>query len=484
MSKLKIIGIVVLCIIAALLLIFSNNVQVKAVDESYERQSLGLLKDLEAGNYDKLENFFHKAHVEHQKFQQGRNVAYSVFSSWYTSNYHVNPQMLEHINGWIAKYPDSPFAYLARAEFYYRQGWKSRGEKWASLTTNDQWQGYYKGLGMAHADLTKQVLPRDSKIAYAYELLIAIMGQTNGYFDDESKNMESEQFLKAIMDTVSQGYVAKQKELQLVDMAKSQKMDDMFGVHYAYMIFALSPRWGGSNDQMLAYAREVSKDVPEDSTLPMLVVLAHKEVARALSAKDRKAYYERSGVWDEIESAFNRVNAAYPQGAQWMVRYAEVANDAGKYDVAGAYINRAYYTDPNYTPTYLKIGEMYMQDSSHYKDAEKTYKEFLAIRHDDPEPYRQLAYMRIKQKEYDEAIAYADQGIALDPNVCILWAHRCLANYEKGDYQQGLKDCTHIIDVDPYCALAYKHRAKINTALGQKDAADIDQRIYEQIDGK
>ena len=320
---------------------------------SYETESMQVLYDLQKGHYDKVESFFQKAHADKRLYEHGREVMGSTFSCWYLNDYYLKPGLLEHINAWIIKYPNSVFPYVARAEFYYKDGWRQRGGYWAQLTADDQVKAFHNALEKASTDLEK-VLAQDPTIPFVYERLIAIAGQM--------------------------GKFARVQPLQLIEDAKKNQVYDMYGLHSAYMRFSLVPKWGGSAEQLLAYARDASKDVPADSTFPMLLFSAHVELTHRQSHAEKKAYYASAGIWDEIEWAFKRVHAAYPKGVAWMVRYADVAYDAGKYDLAGEYLNRAYTIDPGYSDTYLKIGSMYMQNSSQYALAEQAYQDYLKLR--------------------------------------------------------------------------------------------------------
>ncbi|MGE3714209.1 MAG: DUF4034 domain-containing protein [Alphaproteobacteria bacterium] len=484
MHPIKIFGII--AIIAAASAIYfktsSERPQVVALAGSYEKQARDLRASLLAGDYSTVEKYFQQAHSAGPLKEHGRNATYSILSTWFDSEYYLTNGTLQHINNWINAFPDSAFAYMARAEFHYRRAWVSRTERYAALIPESRLQGYYDGLALAHEDITKNVLPRNPSIAYAYERLIAIAAQTNGYFDTGEEIPQGAAFFQAVMAAVSGKPVMYAQQQKLLETAKANNIRDMFGIHNSYMFFSLAPQWGGSDESMLAYARAVSKDAPADSTLPMLRVFAHETIARGLSFDQKKAYYAQPGVWEELKWAYDRVKTAYPQGAQWMVVFAKTAYDAGKYHLSAELMNTAYYTDPQYTRTYREMGEIYMNSSDSYGHAEKAFNEFLAIRTDHPDPYYWLGKIRFSQGKYDEAIRYSEQGLAVDADNCSLLGLRCSSNVRKENYQQAIEICGASMEMDPFCKPLYFNRAKAFKALNKSEEAKADQETYDYLD--
>ena len=81
----------------------------------YEKIGFQILAKLQAGDYDSVEKFFADAHQNKKLTSAGRDYMSSIFSRWYDSDYYIKPPLADAISGWIKKYPQSPYALLARA---------------------------------------------------------------------------------------------------------------------------------------------------------------------------------------------------------------------------------------------------------------------------------------------------------------------------------------------------------------------------------
>lgn len=130
--------------------------------------------------------------------------------------------------------------------------------------------------------------------------------------------------------------------------------------------------------------------------------------------------------------------------------------------------------------------------------------------------YRNKGTSFIKQKNYDQAIAWCSKAIQVNPadalafnergaaytfqdkfddaikdfNACVkldaksskAFRNRGSAFFYKGNYQQAVDDCTQAIKLQPDFALAYKCRAKAYAKLKEDQLAQFDQAKALQLD--
>ena len=90
---------------------------------------------------------------------------------------------------------------------------------------------------------------------------------------------------------------------------KAVKLDKGFRLPYSFFLDAAAPKWGGSRDQMLSFARKAFKAAPEGSTVPVVIAEAHLEMAGEMAREQGddlsafEAYLCRPEVAHEISEA-------------------------------------------------------------------------------------------------------------------------------------------------------------------------------------
>jgi tetratricopeptide (TPR) repeat protein len=94
----------------------------------------------------------------------------------------------------------------------------------------------------------------------------------------------------------------------------------------------LEPKWRGSPEQMLEFARECKKVGNYRGQTAFLPALAHEKLLAYV--KNPGAYLRQSGAWDEIASVFEEGLPLAPQCWPQHAEYAGLATLAGKWDEA------------------------------------------------------------------------------------------------------------------------------------------------------
>jgi hypothetical protein len=98
------------------------------------------------------------------------------------------------------------------------------------------------------------------------------------------------------------------------------------------MLTGLEPYLGGSVGSLVAFARSGAREAPEDPNLAVLVAIAHRKAV--LNVGDAEAYFRQTGVYEEVEAAYARYLAAYPDAIRHRNEYAQAACWAGRRDTA------------------------------------------------------------------------------------------------------------------------------------------------------
>lgn len=131
---------------------------------------------------------------------------------------------------WLAKAPNSAYALTARAAHLREKAQQSRGEGWASETSEAGMQGMYRNAELA-IDHYQRALKIEPRMLPAYVGLIA-MGDMSGRDD-------------LVQWAVKEG----------------NKIDPACTRMRGFQMTSLSPRWGGSEQQMQALSAEVAPDL-------------------------------------------------------------------------------------------------------------------------------------------------------------------------------------------------------------------------------
>lgn len=77
----------------------------------------------------------------------------------------------------------------------------------------------------------------------------------------------------------------------------------------------------------------------------------------------------------------------------------------------------------------------------------------------------------LSDSNFEEAIEYYTQAIALDPNNHVLYSNRSAAHAKKGDYEASLEDANKTVALNPTWAKGYGRQGSVLAFLGRYDEA-------------
>jgi len=165
--------------------------------------------------------------------------------------YFSTPALAPDFDEWVKKFPRSYAARLARGIFYKKLGEAARGNAFASETSDEQFAGMERLLGVASADF-------DLSLSLTGKPLLTLLHQL----------------------TVAQSLGQSAEERALLD--RSIAMDpNNYVVRYAYM-YTLQSRWGGSLEQMKQFLKECRKaHLSADQLRSLEAVMADEEAFTA-----------------------------------------------------------------------------------------------------------------------------------------------------------------------------------------------------------
>ncbi len=147
----------------------------------------------------------------------------------------------------VAHHPSDPCAYLLRGVHALAWGWLARGTGWASSVTEEGWRLLRERLRLADADL-RYAASLDPADPTPWSFLIRV---GLGLSWDKAA-------VRAVFE-------------------ETRRRDPEHYPAHRQMLWAVSPKWGGTDADMFDFARSIAQAVPFGSDLKLLPMLAHFE---------------------------------------------------------------------------------------------------------------------------------------------------------------------------------------------------------------
>ena len=386
-------------------------------------------------------------------------------------------------NAWVEETPDSYQSYLARAVYYYRLGWDSRGAKWTSETKEEQINEMEQYFGKALNDIAV-ALKINHQSMLAYFMLIGI---TNAQGRDD----ESAMVVRKALNINPASYKVR-----------------------SYYLKFLAPRWGGTVEQMKAFIDESLIHVQKNPKLSLLEGFLYSEVGdmqstvKKYSTADKlytKAltYGDNHEVfWKRAKSSYrqkndraalediNRAIELYSDNADYYYWRSKIYGVLKKYQKASSDIERAAKLKPNkksiqkqrkwiiskltnqgyelgksrksesaiekYTAAlHLDPNNAYLHyrrgralvDKYKYESARSDLEMAIKLDPNNYDYYALLDWVLAKRKDWNLIIKYWDQYILLNPDNGRAYVERGGAYYHKGDTASAVRDAKVAADM-------------------------------------
>lgn len=99
------------------------------------------------------------------------------------------------------------------------------------------------------------------------------------------------------------------------------------------MALYLEPKWYGSEEECLRFARECVRSEPWGGRVPLVLVTVHGKLANWRKQRDDDAYWGRPQVWADLQEAYEKFFRLNPDAHTWRAKYAADAFRCGRHGV-------------------------------------------------------------------------------------------------------------------------------------------------------
>jgi tetratricopeptide (TPR) repeat protein len=398
--------------------------------------------------------------------------AFGVFTS-------SDPLYEAILNNWVQQFGNTYPPYVARATYYCECGWAARGYQWARETTEEQFKEMRRYFSLALEDI-KSALTLNPKLDVCYSMMIN-MG--TAVSDDRLKKNALAEALK----------------------------HNPYGFHVRDMYLgALTPRWGGSYQEMEEFIEEAEKFSAYNPELTKLRSRIFSDKARvfrlennykeaipcftkALEYRDIADYYvERGDCYYEQErytlalKDFDKALSLKPNNPEYMRRKSGALYRLNRLSDAQDLIEKASRLDPNdkwiqkkkdfFESNVVKAYNLSEQGTQLYKaqryqDAISKYTEAIKLDGDNANYYYNRALCYHQLKRYEEALQDYKEVLARQRDNMEAYDSIGWIQYQLQRYDDALQTTNMILKLDPNNSEAYYNRAIIYRAKGMRNDA-------------
>ena len=213
-----------------------------------------LEKMVAGGEMAALESLFDASLARHFDASAFSDDIHDTFNYLLTNRKHT--QRIDHLTaGWLKQAPSSAYAQLARAAYFNGAAWKARGSKYAEKTSGQDMRRMSELAGQA-IPFFEKALGINPKLMPAYTGLIDV----------------------AMLDS--------RTALEASTVRRAEEVDAACPEVANVRMRTLSPRWGGSYEEMLGYAAQLSRHVPRRPYLAVHLSRPYADRANRLVAAD------------------------------------------------------------------------------------------------------------------------------------------------------------------------------------------------------
>ena len=219
-----------------------------------------------------------------------------------------------------ANWKDDSRLFCLRGSAELKRAWEARGRSWANTVKEEGWQGFREHLEKAEGLLAKSWELNRSNAFTSYQLMQVELGQGRG------------------RSTMEQWFER--------TMALSPNSSDAVKL----MSFYLEPRWYGSDEESLKFARMCVANQKWGGQVPLILPNVHHSLARFYQKTDAPEYWQRPEVWEDVRAGYERFFELNPSDVGWRHDYARDAYLCGQYKtflaqtkLFGTYTNYAFF---------------------------------------------------------------------------------------------------------------------------------------------
>jgi len=351
---------------------------------------------------------FEKDYLEEENVYE----AFEVFSS-------ADPFYEVILNSWVNQLGHTYPPYVARAKYYIACGWNARGHKFASQTTEEQFEEMKRSFALALDDM-KSALLINPKLDICYDMMITI-GMTIS--DDLLKKNALAEALK----NNPYGYKVRSSYLH-----------------------TLTPRWGGSYKEMEEFVEESEKYAANNPKL--------KSLRGQIFADKANIFWREDNYEQAILHYTNAIQ--YREYAPYYAERGDCYYTQHDYRRALNDYESALDLKPN-SPDYLRKKSNALYRLNRLSDAQETIEEaskldpndqFIQKRKDFYESdgvksanHTKQGIELLKAGRYEEAILEFTEAIRLNSDESANFYDRALCYHNLGQFEDALKDYNEVL---------------------------------------
>ncbi len=249
---------------------------------------------------------------------------------------------------------------------------------------------------------------------------------------------------------------------------KALALDPNFALAYLYLAKA-HQIWGNSKESVeaLEKAKALSEKLTEKERLYIEATYAEavekdqgkrfrilNEIAEKYP-KEKRVYYELSLYYFyrrmpiQIIGEINKALELDPEYGEALNMMAFAYSELGNYEKAIEYLKKYASVQPGDPNPIDSMAELYFR-MGNLDEAIAKYKEALRIKPDFIISYIGLSYASALKEDYEEAMKYLDQFIALSPFLGPKWGgyfYKSFLNYWLGNCEQALSELLRLLDL-------------------------------------
>lgn len=348
-----------------------------------------------------------KADPAHEDVLQ---LAFSTFGS-------ENPEFERLIDEWCKATPGASFPFAAKGIYFHAKGNRARGGAWISETSSEQIKAMEASLKIALPAFLKS-LALDQHTVFAHHGLLGLLSN----FGEPEK---TEKFYKQAI----------------------QAVPTSFQIRRIYMQ-GLTPRWGGSEEQMIAFANSSEKDVKLNPTFTRLKGFVYwDEAALFENKKDYKKAldgYNRAALFGDYWLFLRgRARALYRLGRN------DEAKSAFATTVASNPLAGDVYRDRIKFLLSIDALEDATKDLETYRLLEAAQSEVDTAAESIAYKYDMDGYNKSQAGELAAALTSYTKAIELDSKNADIYERRSRAYGQLGKIDEGVADIRRAIDLEP-----------------------------------
>ncbi|MEP6757252.1 MAG: hypothetical protein ABJA67_17230 [Chthonomonadales bacterium] len=192
---------------------------------------------------------------------------------------------------------------LIRGHYFIELAWKERGSAYANQVGASQLTNFEEKLRKAEAELEAAWELNPKQPLIPEEMMTVELGQGKG------RDRLELWFQRAVHLDTNNFRACRQK------------------------LYYLEPKWYGSPQDEIAFGRECVASTNWGGEIPLLLVQAHQSLAKYLPKEKQSDYWLLPGVWEDVQSAYNKYLKAHPKDLLERSYYAVFAYSGSHWDV-------------------------------------------------------------------------------------------------------------------------------------------------------